>query len=135
MKAADVIQRAIKKRTFSECFDFDIARQKLLAEFDKISTDTNRQLELNFNNDLLRLKELRSKKRYASNYFMAEQGIELFLIKYNYEWQVIKKLYLEAGFTRQNVCKIIREFKKFIAEHRTPKERNLIAEIRRKLAA
>lgn len=134
MKAADVVQRAIKRRTFSECFDFGLAKQKLLTDFETIVLNIGQQTTLNFNDDIVRLKELREKSRYSWSLFIAEKGIPLFLMQYQYDLELIKKLLFET-YQRRQVYYILKGLKIFIAEHRTPKERNLISEIRLKLAA
>lgn len=134
MKAADVVRRSINKRTFSECFDFDIARSKLLSEFNKLIADTGRQLELNFNDDLMRLKELRDTNRYSWRVFIADKGLPLFLMQYQYDIELIKKLLLET-YSRRQAYNILRGIKQFVSEHRSPKERHLLEELRVKLAA
>lgn len=134
LKSAGVIQRETHRRTFSEVWNFDIARAKLLSDFDGIVLNSGQQLLINFNEDIERLQHLRSKTRYAWNLFLAEQGTELFLFKYQNDLELIKKLLLEA-YQRRQAFYILKQLKQFIAEHRTPEQRDLLTEMRQKLAA
>lgn len=134
MKAADVVRRSIHRRTFSECFDFDVARSKLLSEFDKLIHDTGRQLELNFNDDLLRLRELKDTVRYSWREFITCKGMPLFLMQYNNDLELIKKLLLSA-YSRRHAYDILRDIKDFMSENRTQQERHLLDELKLKLAA
>lgn len=66
--------------------------------------------------------------------YLAEQGTELFLFKYQNDLELIKKLLLEV-YQRRQAFYILKQLKQFIAEHRTPEQRDLLSEMRQKLAA
>jgi len=134
LKKAEVVKRELHCRTFSECWNFELAQKKLLKDFDAIVQNVGQQLELNFKEDTERLLALREKSRYSWNLFIAEKGIPLFLIQYNYDLELIKKLLFEA-YQRRQAYYILKQLKQFIAEHRTPEQRNLLEEVRCKLAA
>lgn len=135
LKAAAVIKRALQqKRTFAECYDFRLAKEKLLSDFDTLVLNIGEQLQIDFNDDLERLQSLREKSRYSWSLFLAEQGTELFLLKYGYDLELVKKLLLET-YQRRQTYNILKSLKIFIAEHRTKEQRNLLAEVRSKLAA
>lgn len=135
MKAAAVIKRTLQqRRTFAECYNFELAKEKLLCDYDALVLNVGEQLQLNFNEDLERLQALREKTRYSWSLFLAEQGTELFLVKYGYDLELVKKLLLET-YKRRQVFNIVKNLKLYIAEHRTKEQRHLLEEIRSKLAA
>jgi hypothetical protein len=135
LKSAAVVKRILhQRRTLGECFNFDMAKEKLLNDFDTLVLNVGSQLELNFNSDLERLQALRERSRYGWRLFLSEQGVDLFLLKYGYDLELVKKLLLEA-FSRRQTYNILKELKLFIAERRTPEQRDLLKELRFKLAA
>lgn len=135
LKKAKVIQRHLKRKTFAECFDFDLAKKKLLNDFDTLVLENGQQIELNFNNDLERLQELRSiHERGAFQRWKAEHGTTGILLQYNYDLELIRKLLLNV-FSKRMVAYHIRELKQFISQSRTKEQRHLLQEIRYKLAA
>lgn len=134
MKKAEAVKRELHCRTFSECWNFEQAKKKLLKDFDTIIQNVGQQLELNFKEDSERLLALREKTRYSWGLFIAEKGIPLFLVQYNYDLELVKKLLLEA-YQRRQAFYILKQLKQFIAEHRTPEQRHLLEECRLKLAA
>jgi hypothetical protein len=135
MKSAAVVKRILsQRRTFAECYNFKLAKEKLLTDFDGLVLNIGEQLQLNFLEDLERLQALRDKSRYSWQLFLSEYGTGLFLAKYSYDLELIKKLLLEA-YSRRQAYNILKNLKLFIAEHRTPKERFLLRELREKLAA
>lgn len=135
MKRAPVIRQELKeRRTLAECFNFELAKQKLLSDYDKLVLNVGEQLQLNFLEDLERLQGLREKTRYSWQLFLAEYGTSFFLAKYNYDLELVKKLLLET-YQRRQAYNILKSLKLFIAERRTPEERHLLRELRDKLAA
>ena len=135
LKSAAVVKRTLQqRRTLAECYNFKVAREKLLTDFDTLVLNVGSQLELNFNSDLERLQVLRERSRYGWRLFLSEQGVDLFLLKYGYDLELVKKLLLEA-FSRRQTYNILRELKLSIAERRTPEQRDLLKELRIKLAA
>lgn len=135
LKTAAVVKRTLQqRRTLAECYNFNVAREKLLTDFDTLVLNVGSQLELNFNSDLERLQVLRERSRYGWRLFLSEQGVDLFLLKYGYDLELVKKLLLEA-FSRRQTYNILRELKLSIAERRTPEQRDLLQEVRLKLAA
>jgi len=135
MKRAPVIRQELQERkTFAECYNFELARKKLLSDYDKLVLNVGEQLQLNFLEDLERLQALREKTRYSWQLFLAEYGTSLFLAKYNYDLDLVRKLLREAYGKRQ-VQNILKSLKEYIAEHRTKEERHLLQELREKLAA
>ena len=135
MKRAPVIRQELQERkTFAECYNFELARKKLLSDYDKLVLNVGEQLQLNFLEDLERLQALREKTRYSWQLFLAEYGTSLFLAKYNYDLDLVKKL-LRETYQRRQVYNIMKSLKQHIAERRTPEERHLLQELREKLAA
>ena len=135
LKSAAVVKRTLQqRRTLAECYNFKVAREKLLTDFDTLVLNVGSQLELNFNSDLERLQVLRERSRYGWRLFLSEQGVDLFLLKYGYDLELVKKLLLEA-FSRRQAYNILKELKLSIAERRTPEQRDLLKELRFKLAA
>lgn len=134
LKAAKVIQNTLRRRTFLECFDFKVAKEKLVSDFETVVLNNGQQIELNFLEDIERLQALRENKRYSWNLFLAEQGAGLFLLKYNHDLELVKKLLLQV-YQRRQAFYILKQLKQYIAEHRTPEQRDLISEMRQKLAA
>ena len=135
LKSAAVVKRQFsQRRSFSECYDFELAKKKLLADYDKLVLNIGEQLQINFLEDLERLQELRAKSRYSWQLFLAEYGTGLFLAKYDYNMDTIKELLLET-YSRRQAFNILKKLKLFIAEHRTKEERHLLQELREKLAA
>lgn len=134
LKAAKVIQNTLRRRTFLECFDFKVAKEKLVGDFETVVLNNGQQIELNFLEDIERLQVLRENKRYSWNLFLAEQGTGLFLLKYNHDLELVKKLLLQV-YQRRQAFYILNQLKQYIAEHRTPEQRDLISEMRQKLAA
>jgi len=132
---ARAIQQNLKRKTFVECFDFELGKRKLITDFNKLVLDDGQQLELNFNSDLERLQELRSiYERGAFQQWRAEYGTAGILLKYNYDLDLIRKLLLNV-FSKRMTAYHLRELKAFISQHRTQEQRNLLQEIRYKLAA
>jgi DNA polymerase III delta prime subunit len=134
LKAAEVVKRVLHCRSFSECWNFKLAKEKLLQDFDTVVQNVGRQLELNFMEDVERLLALRERTRYSWQAFIAEKGIPLFLMQYNNDFELVKKLLL-AAYQRRQAFYILKQLKQFYSEHRTPAERHLLKELREKLAA
>lgn len=135
LKKARTIQNTLKRKTFAECFNFDLAKNKLLSDFNRLVLDSGEQLELNFNDDLQRLQELRSiHERGAFHRWKAEQGTAGILLRYNYDLELIRKLLMNVLGKRMTAYHL-KEFKQFISDHRTKEQRHLLQEIRYKLAA
>lgn len=135
LKSSAVVKRQFsQRRSFAECYDFKLAKDKLLADYDSLVLNIGEQLQLNFLEDLERLQELREKTRYGWQLFLAEYGTGLFLAKYSYDLELVKKLLLEA-YSRRQAYYILKKLKLFIADHRTKQERHLLQELREKLAA
>jgi len=134
LKAAEVVKRVLHCRSFLDCWNFKLAKEKLLQDFDSIIQNVGQQLELNFMEDTGRLLALREKSRYSWQLFIAEKGIPLFLAQYNNDFELIKKLLLTA-YQRRQAFYILKQLKLFYAEHRTPQDRHLLKELREKLAA
>lgn len=133
LKAAEVVKRTLHCRTFSECWNFKLAKEKLLKDFDEIVQNVGQQLELNFMEDSEKLLSLRE-RRNSFFLFISEKGIPLFLAQYNNDFELIKKLLLTA-YQRRQAFYYLKQLKEFYAEHRTPKDRHLLQELREKLAA
>lgn len=135
MKRAATVRQELKERqTFAECYNFELAKQKMLADYDKLILNVGEQLQLNFLEDLERLQELRDKTRYSWQLFLSEYGTGLFLAKYNYDLELVRKLLAET-YKRRQVFNILKSLKQYIAERRSPQERHLLQELRQKLAA
>jgi len=133
LKAAEVVKRVLHCRTFSECWNFKLAKEKLLKDFDEIVQNVGQQLELNFMEDSEKLLTLRD-KRNSFFLFISEKGIPLFLAQYNNDFELIKKLLLTA-YQRRQAFYYLKQLKKFYSEHRTPEDRHLLQELREKLSA
>jgi len=133
LKAAEVVKRTLHCRTFAECWNFKLAKEKLLQDFDAIIQNVGQQLELNFMEDSEKLLSLRE-RRNSFFLFISEKGIPLFLAQYNNDFELIKKLLLTA-YQRRQAFYYLKQLKEFYAEHRTPKDRHLLQELREKLAA
>jgi hypothetical protein len=135
LKAAEVVKRVLHCRSFSECWNFKLAKEKLLQDFDTIIQNVGQQLELNFMEDSEKLLLLRDKvKRNSFFLFISEKGIPLFLAQYNNDFELIKKL-LYTAYQKRQALYYLKQLKQFYAEHRTPQDRHLLQELREKLAA
>lgn len=134
LKSAAVVRAQFyEQRNFSQCYNFELAKKKLLADYDKLVLNIGEQLQLNFLEDLERLQALRE-TRNGWQLFLAEYGTGLFLAKYNYDLELVKKL-LQETYGKTQTYNILKKLKLFIAEHRTKEERHLLQELREKLAA
>jgi len=133
LKNAETVKRTLHRRTFLECWNFKLAKEKLLSDFDTIVQNVGQQLELNFMEDSEKLLSLRD-KRNSFFLFISEKGIPLFLAQYNNDFELIKKLLLTA-YQRRQAFYYLKQLKQFYAEHRTPQDRHLLQELREKLSA
>jgi hypothetical protein len=121
----NTFKRQIKMK---ELFDCEVCKKDLLENYDKLVLAGESTEELNFNEDLKILKRL------GFNNFMMKNGVDAFLKRYNYDYKLIRKL-LNRVYTRQHSYSQLKRIKKLQSDTLTPHERDLLEEIRYKLAA
>lgn len=134
LKKARVVQSILKRRTFAECFDFDLARQKLLADYDKTILNVGLQLELNFNFLDELLAEYRLAGRDALGQIEKKFGRDSIIKMFGEDMELLKS-WLLRHYERRQAFYHLKSYKRHIAERRTPEERDLLGELRSKLAA
>lgn len=134
LKKAKVVQSILKRRTFSECFDFELAKKKLLEDFDKTVMNVGQQLELNLNFMDELLSEHRSLGRDGLGQIEKRFGRDYILLLFQEDMELLKA-WLFRHYERRQAYYHLANYRRHLAERRTPEQRDLLGELRAKLAA
>lgn len=134
LKKARVVQSILKRRTFEECYDFELAKKKLLEDFDKTVLNVGQQLELNFNYLDSLLAEYRVSGRDALGHIEKKFGRDSIIAMFGEDLELLRA-WLFRHYARRQALKHLKSYKQHIAERRTPEQRDLLGELRAKLAA
>lgn len=135
LKSAAVIKRTLQqRRTFGECYNFKVAREKLLSDFDTLVLNVGQQLELNFNDFSMELEYYKRQGRDAIGQIEKRYGRSTILAMFQNELGTLQTCLLKH-YSKRQVYYIIKNYKQHIAERRTPEQRDLLQELRSKLAA
>jgi len=135
LKSAAVIKRTLQqRRTFGECYNFKVAREKLLSDFDTLVLNVGQQLELNFNDFSMELEYYKRQGRDAIGQIEKRYGRSAILAMFQNELGTLQTCLLKH-YSKRQVYYIIKNYKQHIAECRTPEQRDLLQELRSKLAA
>ena len=136
MKRAQVVESELSPGLrFTAAFDSALCKRKLLKDFDTLVPSSDKQLDFNFRANSELLEFIASKrKRGVFGAFLSVKGTEQFLNEFCYDFAKIKE-FLEVHYKRAQVFNILREIKEnqsLILEHQ---ERDLLTELRSKIAA
>jgi len=137
LKKKSVIDRELKnnKLKFVDIFDKNKSRAKLLKDINCLYADKSNQLDLNFNENLELLRDIKSKRnRGVFKEFLAIKGVDRLFNEFQYDWEKIKELLLSV-YKKSQVYGIMSELKQYHLSIIDYKERDLLKEIKYKLAA
>ena len=135
LKSAAVVKRTLQqRRTFAECYNFKVAREKLLSDFDSLVLNIGSQLELNFNDFSSELEYYKRQGRDALGQIEKRYGRDAILAMFQCDLETFQAC-LSKHYSKRQVYYIKKNYKQHIAERRTPEERHLLQEVREKLAA
>ena len=138
LKKKSVIDRELKnnKLKFTDIFSKEKSKTKLLKDINSIYSDKNSQLELNFKENLERLRYFkRIKSRGAFKDFLVSKGANDFLNEFLFDWDNILELITLSGYKKTQAYTIMRELREHHLLFIDNKERDLLKEIKYKLAA
>ena len=122
------VGRILKRRTFKDCYDLSLSRQKLLDKFDKLQLDTDRHEVIN-NSGLAHLFATQSHAE-VKNYI----AMPIILQLVNYDLDLLES-YLQVRYSKKQAGNIREEYKAYLYQAIVPAHRDLFAEMRSKLAA
>jgi len=138
LKKKAVIDRQVHHdMKFAELFDVKLAKRKLLNDLEKLTRiDKNKLIECNTteNINLLRFIETR-RKRNSFSEFLAVKGVANFLIEFQHDWQKILDFLLQFGYPKTTAYRHIKTLKDYQSLLMLSEKRNLIEEIKYKIAA
>lgn len=118
-----------------DAFHSDLTRSILQADLNSLTRANSIQLELNLEDSHNLMEQI--KRDYSSNRlktFLSTMGVPIFLQKFNYDFDLIKE-FLEEHFKRAAVYKALREIQEIRNLVMPVKQKDLLAEIKYKLAA
>lgn len=135
LKRPRAVKRVVRKETLSEVFDLELSRKILSQDLDRL-THTGKQTELfNLTENLTLLTEIaKRRKRGVFREFLAVRGTETFLKDFRGDWGKIRE-FLEHHYSRTQVYTILRDLREHHEIALEPRERDLLREIKDKLAA
>jgi|TARA_B100000315_G_C14569095_1_gene584541 hypothetical protein len=136
LKRAQVVDREFSPGLkFTDAFDSELCKGKLLKDFDSLVPSPEKQLDFNFKANSKLLEYISSKrKRGVFKEFLATKGAEQFLKDFRFDYAKIRE-FLETHYKRRQTFAILRELKEYqnlVIEHQ---ERDLLGELRSKIAA
>ena len=135
LMTAAVVKRTLQqRRTLEECYNFKVAREKLLTDFDKLVLNVGSQLELSFNSFSSELEYYKRQGRDALGQIEKRYGRDTILAMFQNDTEALQTC-LAKHYSRRQVYYILKNYKQHIAERRTPEQRDLLKELRFKLAA
>ena len=129
-----VIEKEFKRQLkFAELFNFDLCKNELLKELNKLTRPSG-QLELNFrqNSELLNIVK-NKRKRDIFKEFIAIKGVRVFLAEFQFDYSLIKEFLFEH-FKKTQTYTIIKELKEYQSLVLEQEERDLLGELRQKIA-
>lgn len=132
--------KAVKKHlpfvTFEVAFSEKLAKEILIKEFDSlIAPKESSQLELDFSANSQLLESIkRTQYRNSFSRFLAVKGIDTFLAEFRYDFDLIKE-FLSLHYNKSRVYEILSEIRELQNLAIKKESRDLIGEIRYKLAA
>ena len=136
MKRAQVVESELSPGLrFTAAFDSELCKRKLLKDFDALVPSPDKQLDFNFRANSELLEFISSKrKRGVFKEFLATKGAERFLEEFRGDFPKVRE-FLETHYKRSQTFSILRELKQYqslVIEH---EERDLLGELRSKIAA
>lgn len=135
LKRPRVVKKLLRRDTLAEVFDLKLSRKILSQDLDRL-THTGTQTELfNLTENLTLLREIaKRRKRGVFREFLAVRGTETFLRDFQGDWGKIRE-FLEHYYSRTQVYTILRDLREHHEIALEPRERDLLREIKEKLAA
>lgn len=137
LKTSRVIPKAvgIASPKLSDLFDSELSKSHLLHEVDSLVVGAESQSEFNFqeNSDLIQYIATR-KRRGVFKEFLAVRGVQRFLTDFRGDWEMIFE-FLLCHYSRRQAYSLLAELRKYRELLVESVERDLLGEIRRKLAA
>lgn len=133
---ARCVKNRTEVRTLGECWSASLAKRMLLEDFDEVAL-LNDKLQT-ITADLSRLLELSRESRYFLTRWEQEIARDAIMSKYDNSIELIKKLLLPLypnSKKRSQLYVYLRKLKRHMAERIEPERRNLLLELREKLAA
>lgn len=133
---ARTVRERTKVRTLGECWSAPLARRLLLEDFDEVALLSDKLQTIAA--DLSRLFELSHESRYFITRWEQEIARDAIMSKYDNSIELIKKLLLPLypnSKKRSQLYVYLRKLKRYMAERMEPEKRNLLLELREKLAA
>jgi len=136
LKRSQVVDREFSPGLkFTDAFDSSLCKGKLLKDFDALTPPEDEQLDFNFRANSELLEFIASKqKRGVFGAFLGVKGTEQFLKEFRFDFAKIRE-FLELHYKRRQTFSILHELKQnqnLILEHQ---ERDLLGELRSKIAA
>ena len=136
MKRAQVVKsELLPGLKFTSAFNTELCKRKLLKDFDTLVPSPDKQIDFDFRANSELLKFIASKrKRGVFKEFVATKGAERFLEDFRFDFPKVRE-FLETHYKRRQTFSILRELKEYqslILEHQ---ERDLLGELRSKIAA
>jgi len=138
LKKKSVIDSQLQKdMKFNDLFNVKLAKRKLLNDLEKLTRlDKNKLIECNTKENLNLLRFIATRrKRNVFNEFVAVKGADNFLKEMQYDWQKIRDFLLEFGYERTQVYRHINMLKDYQSLLMLSEKRDLIQEIKYKIAA
>lgn len=123
--------------TLREVWNRELSRGYLLREFDALVKMPDGPLPLDFESEVRRLQEYRARyRRGAANmYLLASFAVPGLLVRFQSDWRLILKLLQAGGYSRSQANEIARRLRGVHGQSIPRRERNLVREVRRLLAA
>lgn len=120
--------RILKRRTFAECFDEQLAKSRLVSNFDNLRFDLNARPTV-CSGDIGYL--IASSTRHQIEKFF---GMEYLLATVGGDIEQIRQ-YFSVRYNERQVRNIVKEYRAHIESTRPAMQRTMITEMRHKLAA
>lgn len=135
LKRPRAVKRIVCGETLAEVFDLKLSRKILSEDLDRL-THTGTQTELfNLSENLTLLRAIaKRRKRGVFREFLAVRGTETFLRDFRGDWGKIRE-FLEHHYSRTQVYTILRDLREHHEIALEPRERDLLREIKEKIAA
>jgi len=136
LKRFRVINKEFNKleTKLADVFNFNLCRDRLLQDIDRLIKNKGEQLELNFEDNSKLLEQVKQvHKRSAFLHFIGYKGLGKFMQEFRYDYSKILE-FLLTHFGRSQAYKILRELKEMYNNTITTEQRNLLEEIKYKVA-
>jgi len=128
IRGANVRRILDNRRTFTECYDLDLSRHKVLEKFDKLQLDVTVKAAIG-SSKLAQLFATCSHAAVKNNVAMPA-----ILAAVNYDLDLLRS-YLQLRYSEKQVRNILNEYRAWLYEIKVPAHRDLWQEMRSKLAA